>query len=69
MEIVSNNKKYKCARCRKEINQRRKVKWSAKHHLHISCAYDWALSKFKEWREIKNKLSHYKKQILIENLK
>lgn len=69
MKIVNNNKKARCCRCGRDILGKRKVRWSMKKYLHLSCCYDWALLKFNEWRKIKNHLSKYKRDIVIERLK
>lgn len=69
LKILNNNKKPICKLCGKAITTPRKVKWSAKTYIHLSCCYNWALDKFKYWRTIKNHLSKYKKDMVIERLK
>lgn len=68
MKIVNNNKKYKCRICRREITTRRRVFYGNRNY-HLSCFYDFALRKFKEWRKIKNHLSKYKRDIVMEKLR
>ena len=69
MKIVNNKKTPRCKICRREITEDRKVKWSSKTYLHISCAYDYTLREFKKWRKIKNHLSRYNLDIVIKRLK
>lgn len=69
MKIVNNNKTPKCKWCGKEIVERRKVKWKNKSFYHISCLYEYSIRKFKEWRQVKNHLSRYKRDMIIEKLR
>lgn len=69
MKIINDNKKHKCIKCRQEITTKRKVRWSKRTYLHISCCYNYALEKFYYWRKIKNQLSKYTKEMVIEKLK
>lgn len=69
MRVVNNKKKYKCYWCDKEIVTRRKVEWSNRRYYHLSCLYDYAVKQLEKWREVKNTLSKYKRDFVMEKLK